>query len=954
MNKTPPEPRSDLKGETPYHGRVTSQAREQRYAPLFDLMIQGFVLAEIIRDEADQPSDFRVIEVNEACGFLTGFYPEQANGRRARELVPDLEPHWLEAFVQVVESGEPARIENYAAGLGKWFEVFAHRTGHDQFALLFIDVSDRKRAEEAAVAQFKLAEAVFSNSIAPLVVLDRDYNFLRVNEAYARACRLDVSDFAGRNHFEMYPSDAKLIFDEVVRTKQPARTFVQAFVFPDQPERGVTYWDWTLVPILDRDGEVEQLVFSLLDVTEREVAADALRQSEARYRRQAAELELIYRTIPIGLCVLDTELRYVHINARLAEYNRIPAEAHLGKTVRELLPQVADHVEPLLRRVLETGLPVLDFEASAADTAGVMRQWVSQYWPLKSSDGTVFGINAVTQEITERRRLEEARRREREFRSLAENSMDIISRFDRELRRIYVNPAIEAMFGRPRDELLGKTHLELGLPDALAHNFDHMLKEVFETGEARTVDAVVPTPNGERYLDARLVPEFGLDGEVNTVLTITRDLTQRKETEDALHESEQKYRTLVDTLYEGIWLIDGAERTTFVNARMAELLGYPSDEMLGKMLTDFVEPKHVDAARDHLQWSKSGARAVYELEFRRKDGTVIWARVAAAPLIDAHGQYRGALAGVVDITERKHAEEALHRREQEFAALAERSPDIIVRVDPSLRVLYINPAIERITGQPRESFIGKTPAECELPQEEIDLRVQALRQVFDSGQERVLEHKNPTQTGDRYYQTRLVPEFGADGTVERVLMVARDIDDLKRAQAVLEELALVDPLTGVANRRYLERFVGSEWLREARKQLPIAAIMIDIDRFKDYNDHYGHAQGDECLRQVTRTLKDALHRPADTLVRYGGEEFIVLLPESDLAAARDIAERLRQAVASHPMFHLASPRASQITISLGVAAMNAHEGEFDDLLAEADKALYRAKEKGRNRVETSA
>ena len=954
MNKTPLEPPSGLKGETSYHDRVSSEVREQRFAPLFDLMIQGFVLAEIIRDDAGQPYDFRVIEVNEACGFLTGFYPEQANGRRGRELIPDLEPHWLEDFVQVVESGEPVRIEDYVAGMGKWFEVFVHRTGHDQFAYLFIDVSERKRAEQAAVAQFKLAEAVFANSMAPLVVLDRDYTYLRVNEAYARTCRLDISDFVGRNHFEMYPSDARLIFDEVVRTKQPARTFVQAFIFPDQPERGVTYWDWTLVPILDQDGEVEHLFLSLLDVTDREVAADALRQSEARFRRQAAELELIYRTIPIGLCVLDTELRYVHINARLAEFNRIPAEAHLGKTVRELLPQVADHVEPLLRRVLETGLPVLDFEAGAADTAGVMRQWDSQYWPLKSSDGTVFGINTVTQEITEHRRLEEARRREQEFRSLAENSMDMICRFDRDLRRIYVNPAIEAMFGRSRDELLDKTLSELGLPDTLAHTLDRTLQEVFETGEPRTIEAVVPTPQGDRYLDARLVPEFGLDGEINTVLTITRDLTQRKEAEDALHESEQKYRTLVDNLYEGIWLIDNEERTTFVNARMEELLVYPPDEMLGRTLSTFVDPRHVNAARDHLQWTKSGARAAYELEFRRKDGEAIWARVATAPLFDAHGQYRGALAGVVDITERKHAEEALHRREQEFAALAERSPDIIARVDSALRVLYITPAIERMTGQARESFIGKTPAECELPQQEIDLRVQAVRKVFDSGEEQVLEHQNPTLTGDRYYQTRLVPEFGVDGTVERVLMVSRDIDELKRAHAALEELALVDPLTGVANRRYLERFVGSEWLREARKQLPVAAIMIDIDHFKDYNDHYGHAQGDECLRQVARTLKDALHRPADTLVRYGGEEFVVLLPESDLAAALDIAERLRHAVESHKLFHLASALDSQITISLGVAAMNAHEGEFDDLLAEADAALYRAKERGRNRVETSA
>lgn len=807
---------------------VPTQAREQRCAHMFDLMIQGFALVEIMRDEQGHPCDFRVLEVNEAFGRLTGCDPAQANGRTARELVPALEPHWLEAFAHMVSTGEPARIENHAEGLSKWFEVFAHRTAPEQFALLFVDVTERKRAEEAAVAQFQLAEAVFTNSIGPLVVLDRDYNFLRVNEAYARACRREISDFAGRNHFEMYPSDAKLVFDEVVRTKQPTKTFVQAFVFPDQPERGVTYWDWTLVPVLDREGEVEYLVFSLLDVTEREVAMDELRQSKARYRRQATELELIYRTIPIGLCVLDTELRYVHINARLAELNGIPAEAHLGKTVREVLPQVADRIEPLLRRVLETGLPVLDFEASVEDPSGVTRQWISQYWPLKSSDGTVFGINAVAQDISEHRRLEEARRREQEFRSLAENSMDVIARFDKDLRRIYVNPAIESILGRPRAELLGKTHREIGLPEALAETLDRPLKEVFATGEPRSVEFVVPTPRGDRYLDARLVPEFGLDGEINTVLTITRDLTQRKQAEDALY-----------------------------------------------------------------------------------------------------------------------------RREQDFAALAERSPDIIARVGRSLRLLYINPAVEQITGRPREWFLGKTPAELELPQEEAILRERALRQVFDSGREQIVEHKNPSPAGERYFQTRLVPEFGPDGSVESVLMVERDIDDLKQAQQALEELALLDPLTGIANRRFMERFVGREWLREARKQLPIAAIMIDIDHFKAYNDHYGHAQGDECLRQVATILREALHRPADTLVRYGGEEFIVLLPESNLAAAQEIAERLRQAVQARKLVHLYSPIASEVTISLGVAAMNAHEGEFGDLLAAADAALYQAKEKGRNRVETS-
>lgn len=809
-------------------------------------------------------------------------------------------------------------------------------------------------AESRARAQgLALAEAVFTHAANPLAVLDRRYDFLRVNDAYARSCGKPIEDFAGRNHFEMFPSDARLVFDDVLQNKPAFTTFTRALIFSDQPERGVSYWDWTIVPVLDAHGEVECLVLSQVDVTEREAAADALRQSEARYRRQAAELELIYRTAPIGLCVLDTQLRYVHINEHLAELNRLPADDHLGKTVREAVPGIADRIEPLLRRVLETGEPVLEFEGNVEAMPGVRRHWISQYWPLKSSDGRVFGINVVAQEVTERRRLDETRQREQAFRSLAENSSDIISRFDRDLRCIYVNPAIEAILDRPREALIGKTHRELGLPEALVVELDRPLAAVFDTAQPCSAEVVAPTPKGERYLEARIVPEFGTSGAVETVIAITRDLTERKRAEEALQASERKYRALVENLYEGVWLLDADANTTFVNARLAELLGYPAEEMLGRSVFSFMEPQQVDAMRSKLERGAAGARAEYDFEFRCRDGEPIWTRVAATPVVEDGGSYRGALIGLVDITERKRAAEALHRREQEFAALVERSPDIIARVDASLRLRYVNPAIERLTGKPRDWFIGKTPAERELSPEEVVLREATLREVFESGEESIVEHKNPSLDGERVFQTRLVPEFGPTGKVESVLVVERDIDDLKRAQEALEELTLLDPLTGVANRRFLERFVGREWLREARQRLPIAAIMVDIDHFKDYNDHYGHTQGDTCLRTVSQTLRGALHRPADILVRYGGEEFIVLLPESDLAAAREIAERLRQAVEALALPHPTSPIGDRVTISLGVAAVQAHEGEFDQLLIAADAALYRAKEKGRNRVEAS-
>ncbi len=127
-----------------------------------------------------------------------------------------------------------------------------------------------------AIEPSKLVEAVFDQAISPIAVLDRDYNFLRVNVAYARACRRGVDEFAGRNHFELYPSDAKPIFDEVVRSRRPFTASARPFVFPDQPERGVTYWDWTLVPVPNAHGEVEWLVLSLVDVTERKRAEASL------------------------------------------------------------------------------------------------------------------------------------------------------------------------------------------------------------------------------------------------------------------------------------------------------------------------------------------------------------------------------------------------------------------------------------------------------------------------------------------------------------------------------------------------------------------------------------------------------------------------------------------------------------------------------------------------------
>lgn len=142
------------------------------------------------------------------------------------------------------------------------------------------DISGRKRAEEELRKRSRQLEAFFDHTLTPLVFLDRHYNFVRVNEAYARACQRDTAEFLGRNHFELYPSDSKAIFDEVVRTKMPTVQTARPFTFADHPEWGVTYWDWTLTPILNEAGEIEFLVYALVDVTRRRKAEEKLGHAE--------------------------------------------------------------------------------------------------------------------------------------------------------------------------------------------------------------------------------------------------------------------------------------------------------------------------------------------------------------------------------------------------------------------------------------------------------------------------------------------------------------------------------------------------------------------------------------------------------------------------------------------------------------------------------------------------
>ena len=173
---------------------------------------------------------------------------------------------------------------------------------------------------------------------------------------------------------------------------------------------------------------------------------------------------------------------------------------------------------------------------------------------------------------------------------------------------------------------------------------------------------------------------------------------------------------------------------------------------------------------------------------------------------------------------------------------------------------------------------------------------------------------------------------------------------LKQKTDLLEDMSNIDGLTQVANRRYLDYRLQAEIRRLQRSQSHLSLIMLDIDHFKPFNDNYGHGRGDECLIKVAELLKQVVNRPGDLFARYGGEEFVAILPETDAEGGQQIAEAMRKAVEQAAIPHGFSPTADVVTISLGVVSQRVVSVSGVTLLEQADKALYRAKESGRNRV----
>ncbi|MDO8786633.1 MAG: diguanylate cyclase [Sulfuritalea sp.] len=238
---------------------------------------------------------------------------------------------------------------------------------------------------------------------------------------------------------------------------------------------------------------------------------------------------------------------------------------------------------------------------------------------------------------------------------------------------------------------------------------------------------------------------------------------------------------------------------------------------------------------------------------------------------------------------------------------------------------------------------GKSPDQAyEMDTAEKDNATSALLQAMHN-----LYHVLTAQNRDLAAANAGLEERVAARTGE-LAQANQNLTDLNQR---LEALSNSDGLLGIANRRYFDTRLDMEWRRAMREHQSLSLLMIDVDNFKRYNDHYGHQAGDRCLQSVARAALSALKRPADLLARYGGEELVVILPNTDPDGAMPVALAIQQQLAGLHIPHADSPVAAEVTVSIGAATMMPNQqASSDALIAAADRGLYSAKEEGRNRV----
>jgi len=458
---------------------------------------------------------------------------------------------------------------------------------------------------------------------------------------------------------------------------------------------------------------------------------------------------------------------------------------------------------------------------------------------------------------------------------------------------------------------------------------------------------------------ARAAEELLHDLQVHQAeLEMQNEELRRVQTE--LEESRDQYIDFYDFAPVGYLTLDDKGRISKINLTGAALLGVERNKLIKQHLAHFVAPEDRASLHRHFKAVlKHDETQNCEILFKRDDGSGFYAQLDCLKITKAGGEPEVRIV-LTDITERKRKDETLREKEEFFRMIAENTEDFIAVLDLTGRRLYNNPTYSRFFGD-TESLKG-TDSFAEIHPDDREHVKRVFRELVLSGTGLRTEFRFQLPDGSvRYMESRGGLIRDSRGQASRVVVVSRDITERKLAEEKIQNLAFHDSLTGLPNRRLLNDRLFQTMAASKRSGHFAALMFIDLDNFKPLNDQHGHAAGDLLLQEVARRITGCV-REVDTVSRFGGDEFVVLLSELDVDNAESVkeagivAEKIRVALAEPYVLAIHQQGKAETTVthrctsSIGVVMFINHEIGTDDILKRADMAMYQAKDGGRNAI----
>ena len=796
------------------------------------------------------------------------------------------------------------------------------------------------------VASEQMVKSIVEDQSELVSLAKPDGELTYVNPAYARHFGLTPEAIMGANLFDyIEPADRAIVRQvvaEVLSTGTTA-TSENRMTAANGAERWVAWAN-----SLQRDPSGEPVLHSVgRDVTERKQAELALRASQELLTEKSAILEATLERMEQGVMMVNAARVVEVCNRRAIELLDLPKDLMASK--------------PTFEAVLAYQWSTDEFVHTPQDVQDFVRQGGildrPHRYDRKRPDGRVIEIHSVPidgggvlrtyTDVTERMLAEDALRA---LTAIFDATTDYVVQLDTKGRITYMNPAARRRTGVALDASLEHRTLEDFNPP---QTLDRFISEVWPAAVATGVwvgeSLVWDAERHEFPVSHIVIAHRDKDGRVEYFSALMRDISAAKAAEQAVHESAHRLRMVTDNLPVLISHLDRDLRFRFVNRTYQEWFGDDAAPKIGTGVREFYGERAWVQIEPQLRAALEGQDVAYDREMVRPDGGIRHVQVTVVPDRDEHGNVVGLYTLIGDVTSYREAQRALQESESRLRTVADVLPMRVAYIDAEERYRFNNLAYERGFGRPRQEIYGQTVHALlgDAAYQSVEPHIRsALR-----GESVTFQSEMTNSDSYVCYEAHYIPQLAADGsTVLGFHAVVSDITRQKLEERRLIDLARLDPLTGLVNRAGFELRVA-EAMGHCRTTGALMALMyLDIDKFKQINDRYGHNAGDALLRGFAGRLSQTL-RSTDTVARLGGDEFTVImegLPRPDVASA--VANKIIQTM-STPF--VIDQQTINITTSIGLAFYQGDATTVEALVQQADVMLYQAKGAGRNNVQVA-